>query len=366
MVILTYKRQMNENRIQYIDGMRGIAILSVVFYHAYSRWGTKEPFDQTDILVNLFSYGWLGVHLFFSISGYVIYKSIQRSDNFFMFASARYLRLAPSMFVAAILIYISSFIIPERPLGKANIADFLPSLTFVGPGLISKITGLDVKSLDGAFWSLYVEVKFYFVIAIVFFVFKDKRLNILLFLYLGWIVCTMFIYFQIENNLIETIHKILSYLGVNYYGWFLLGIYTYRFQSESSITKIIIWGLISTLAAFTTDFGNVGTTLASSMVALFFLLAFVWAKLRVILSSKFFLFFGFISYPLYLLHQNIVTGLSIKLFNYIEELPTYIYPIPFLIIVMILSYLIAKLEPVLKNELKKLLPKNALGFNLKR
>ncbi len=356
---------MDEKRIQYIDGMRGIAILGVILFHAYSRWSHIEPFDQKDLLIDLFSYGWLGVNLFFSISGYVIYKSIQRSDNFFMFALARYLRLAPAMFVAAILIYFSSFLIPERPLGIANIVDFIPSLTFISPNIISNLSGLEVKSLDGAFWSLYVEVKFYFMIALVFFVFKDKRLNILLFLYLVWVVSTL-IYSQTGDYFSETINELLTKLGVNWYGWFLIGIYTYRFERETNYFRNIILGFIIVLTVFTTDLGNFKTTFAAFIVALFFLMPFISLKIREILSSKFFLFFGFISYPLYLVHQNIVTGLSIKLFNITQELPSYIYPVPFLILVIGLSFIIAKLEPVLKCELKKIMPKKVFGFNFMR
>ena len=42
------------NRISYIDGLRGVAILAVVFFHTYIRWGSKEPIDQNIILENLF------------------------------------------------------------------------------------------------------------------------------------------------------------------------------------------------------------------------------------------------------------------------------------------------------------------------
>ena len=72
---------LNRSRIGYLDGLRGVAILSVVLFHAYTRWGSIETFNQLEILKTLFSYGWLGVHLFFSISGYVIYMSLKKSEN---------------------------------------------------------------------------------------------------------------------------------------------------------------------------------------------------------------------------------------------------------------------------------------------
>jgi peptidoglycan/LPS O-acetylase OafA/YrhL len=59
-------------RITHLDGLRGIAILWVIAYHAYSRW-----FDYTNLLsatknISIFKYGFLGVSLFFMISGFVI------------------------------------------------------------------------------------------------------------------------------------------------------------------------------------------------------------------------------------------------------------------------------------------------------
>ena len=81
------------------------------------------------------------MQLFFAVSGYVIYMSLFKSQNFMMFGLARYLRLAPAMIVASISLYLTSFYIVERPLGVANLQDLLPSLTFVEPGLISKISG---------------------------------------------------------------------------------------------------------------------------------------------------------------------------------------------------------------------------------
>ena len=133
-------------RVAYIDGLRGIAILGVIFFHAYSRWGGVESYNQNQFFIDLFSHGWLGVQLFFAISGYVIYMSILRYENILMFLIARYLRLFPAMLIAALLIYSTSFFIPERPLGYSSIIDFLPSLTFIDPGLLSKITGLEIRS----------------------------------------------------------------------------------------------------------------------------------------------------------------------------------------------------------------------------
>ena len=47
-------------------------------------------------------------------------------------------------------------------MGVPSLIDFIPSLTFVQPGVFNEILGTEMRSFNGAFWSLYVEVKFYF------------------------------------------------------------------------------------------------------------------------------------------------------------------------------------------------------------
>ena len=88
---------MNHKRIKYFDGLRGLCILSVVLYHAYSRWGNIETFNQSIILSDFFSYGFYAVEIFFAISGYFIYQSLLRRKRFSNFGLKRYLRLAPAM-----------------------------------------------------------------------------------------------------------------------------------------------------------------------------------------------------------------------------------------------------------------------------
>jgi peptidoglycan/LPS O-acetylase OafA/YrhL len=359
---------MKTKRILYLDGLRGVAILSVIFFHAYSRWESIETFKQSEIFRIFFSYGFLGVNLFFSISGYVIYMSLRKFDNIMLFGFARYLRLAPAMIIASIFIFLSSFLIPERPLGVSNIQDFLPSITFIGPDFFSKILGIHVRSLDGAFWSLYVEVSFYFFSAIMFFGLKDKELKGLVVLFILYLILVFLMRSGLENIYAIGVKKILGDLGFGYYGWFLLGIYSCKyghfFLKQKSVYSLILISLITIFAESMRYGGNLEILIASSVVASIFITPLFNKKIKLILSSNILLFFGFISYPLYLIHQNLVTGLAIKLYNSGIELPNFFYPLPFLILAILLSFLIAKLEPLIKNLFLKKFPNKLFGMQL--
>ena len=53
------------NRIQFLDGLRGIAILLVICFHSYTRWPKFVPYGHQFSDFYLFKYGYLGVQLFF-------------------------------------------------------------------------------------------------------------------------------------------------------------------------------------------------------------------------------------------------------------------------------------------------------------
>jgi len=74
------------------------------------------------------------------------------------------------------------------------------------------------------------------------------------------------------------------------------------------------------------------------------------------------LFFGFISYPLYLIHQNIVTGLAIKIYNYQVDLPAPFFPLFSLLPVIAISFLIARNEPKLREKILPFFGKMKFGW----
>jgi peptidoglycan/LPS O-acetylase OafA/YrhL len=343
-------------RIKHIDGLRGLAILSVVFFHGYSRWNEIEPYRQTPILRNLFSYGFLGVELFFMISGFVIFMSLQHKKSLGFFLWSRWLRLAPAMLIASGVIFLTSSLIPERPIGKASVGDLLPGILLIDPGILNKILGTSVKSLDGAFWSIYVEAKFYVVAAMFFFILRDSKLKSIVILYLTHMFNSIMISSNIQLNFFDLIDKYLTILGAQYFGWFAIGIYTYIYIQEKKVQdKLILFILsLTNILLFNKDSFNPTLILMLTILMLVWFGPFIYPSYRRFLESKIVLFFGFISYPLYLLHQNLITGMTIEFYNLGLRLPGFLFPVTFLIPIIFVSFSIAKLEPMIRNVLSKI------------
>jgi peptidoglycan/LPS O-acetylase OafA/YrhL len=299
----------------------------------------------------------MGVELFFMISGFVIYMSMQSQSSFFLFFWSRFLRLAPAMLICSVIIYTTSFFILERPIGISHPLDLIPGMVFIDPGILNKFLGTSMKSLDGAFWSIYVEVKFYFIAAVFFYFLKDSKLKTILVLHILYTLTLIAPTLNVNSQLIKLANKYFVIMGIQYFGWFSLGIYTYIFlQNREGWNKFILFALsISNIfLASRSDFDLRVVGELIILLAIWFAPVF-YPTLRRALEVKFFLFLGFASYPLYLLHQNITTGLAIKLYNSGLRIPVSLLLLIPISLVVSVSYLIAKLEPHLRKPLYRIL-----------
>ncbi len=149
-------------RLTIVDGLRGIAATSVVCYHLE---GTLQPAIGAWLhgLVSLvFSYGYLGVPVFFVLSGFVITLNVGRKQvtgNFFWrFALRRSIRLDPpywaSIATAIGLAAIASRLFPD--LHKT-----LPSLPQIASHLFYLQNLLGYGDIVPIYWTLCFEVQFY-------------------------------------------------------------------------------------------------------------------------------------------------------------------------------------------------------------
>lgn len=280
---------MSKKRFYELDALRGIAALVVVLFHYSSRYQEIFGHEKSGYLTT-FGWGHYGVQLFFIISGFVIYMTVLKVKSVKDFTIKRIIRLYPAYIFAVILTFsIVSLYSLERL--QTPLPDAILNLTmFQG-----FMPGVDV--VDGVYWSLRVELTFYIIVGFLLF-FKLER-KVMLFS-VGWLVVSTLI--QVTHSIFDNrlLMLIESFSISNYSHLFIIGIMFFMLKDNSELKYHLVIAL-----SIGYDFIFLGLESAlftTFFVSLFYLI--INGKLK-FLNSRILVFFGAISYTLYLVHQNI-------------------------------------------------------------
>jgi len=340
-------------RILHLDGLRGIAIILVVLFHAYAGWPSQVPYGNTYADVTVFKLGWLGVELFFLVSGFVISITLEKTETFSLFIYKRWLRLFPAMLIATVLIYATLAIFHERPDGiPPNLLSALPGLTFMN--WWPKLLNIDIPQLEVAFWTLYIEFKFYVIAGLTYYLFGKKYLTpVLVFLFALWVV-TYGLTTQLEFHSLQLLANINDALSLKHFGWFAAGSTCYRYYQTGDRKWMITTLLLILFSALSvrveTEGFNLEVTLSALAISALFILSFKLTFLQNMLQSRLLIFFGTISYPLYLIHNNAMISMIIKIEASAPWLHSFLTPYPAIIVLVLAAYIIANyLEPWLSR-----------------
>lgn len=142
------------DHIATLDLLRLVAALAVVGFHYFYRGAVGEPVlsqpypEAAPVAI----YGYLGVNLFFLISGFVIAWSAEGRD-WASFAVARFARLYPG-FIACMTVTFLLMLWAASPHFPVSAKQYVANLIMFSPAL-----GQDF--MDGAYWSIVLEVVFY-------------------------------------------------------------------------------------------------------------------------------------------------------------------------------------------------------------
>lgn len=281
----------NRPRFGYIDALRGLAAVAVMVYH-YGT-GPLQPLLAQVLpgpLVRSFSQGWLGVHVFFVLSGFVIAYAVGRHEitarAAALFAVRRQVRLDPPYWVSLAL----SCAVPwmlyfqhHRPPG--------PSLRDIGLHVLYLQELMRVHPIQPVYWTLCIEVQFYLVFVLSLALLRRVPLNVT-----PWILAASGLW-----GLQQTVHW--SFLG----GWFIpfwhlfaLGAATWwSLDGRFPAWAVVLW------CAWEFAQGHMFHRLepqVGALVALSILVAGRAKRLDAWLSYRPLVFLGKVSYGVYLLH----------------------------------------------------------------
>ena len=283
-----------------IEGLRAIAVLSVIFYHAG---------------FNIFSGGFIGVDIFFVISGYLITDIIYRGylDNNFKllnFYEKRIRRIVPPLFIVVIIfIPICFFVLYPRDLREfgqslISISFFLSNFFFSRNSGYFDLAS-ELRPLLHT-WSLSIEVQFYilFPLILIFFLKKNQYYSLFLITIISFLYSQINSYMSPETNF---------YLFASRIWEFLLGSHASIILKNNSNSILKVKKFLNIIGFFlilgsvfllkkgmpVPSYYSLPATLGTCLILL---CVNTENSLNKFLSNRIFLFIGKISYSLYLWH----------------------------------------------------------------
>lgn len=304
-------------RLDQVDGLRAVAIAWVVLYHYAVFWtpaGKGDPLlPYGDVLsgLPLANVGGLGVSLFFCVSGFVISYSLSRAEGPVHFAALRMIRLWPTLLFCATVTFALTSLLGPASLQR-TFFDYLVSLTFVPPQHVGALTGhAGGQWLDGAYWSLWTEVRFYIVAAILFFAAPRRFLRV-------WtvfaVICAAIHLVALRNG--GAMDALSRLLFAEYQPFFTAGIAlaTLRRDRSRAALALLVFAIVQSFG-YAVLSGEMTGDLALGLVIVFALAVPVMLARRAVplLSLGPVVLAGQASYAYYLLHQNAGIALTAAL-----------------------------------------------------
>ena len=312
-----------------LDFIRFMAAISVLIYHYKSLLVTSLPGspDFTEHLYAITKFGYLGVDLFFIISGFVIFSSALNRSSF-EFAVSRVVRIYPTFWICVTLT--TATLLMTHGTGTIDATRYLLNLTLLQEYF-------DFKDIDGVYWTLVTEIKFY--------------VSIFLLIYFGiigkhkiwipvWLVLTI-LFFLFKQPFF------LGWFISPYYSpYFIAGIMFYMAKKEGYDTFKITILLVSLILAciyayeiidsFSRHISRSDRFIAVSLVCSFYLLFYLVTTGKFTISkSRSLVIMGGMTYPIYLLHNVLGKEIYYQLNTYLEPFSSVLI---ITIIVLILSY----------------------------
>lgn len=335
-------------RLELLDYGRFIAAIIVVLHH-YTYNGIANgkitSITHNPDIVDFTKYGYLGVEFFFMISGFVIFNSaLNRSAA--EFAVSRAVRLYPSYWFA--VLFTATFAV----YWGGELMAVYPSMVLINLSLLQNYVG--AGNVDGVYWTLFYEVKFYFAVFIMLILGMQKHLTSI---FLLWPFVMLFALFTNVDH--------YTYLG-GYFSYFAAGaLFAMLKDNKKNIAwlpLIIAFYLcveFSTAKAYESNEIERSSFVITSIIVVFFVF-FLLQNTRFMQNKSlpFSRTFGALTYPVYLIHAHFGYMFISQFAN--ENNKYWIYALTIFIVIAV-SYLMHKIIEVKLAKVWKALFMNTLS-----
>ncbi len=337
-------RPQQSSRLAGLDVLRLLAVVGVVMAHFFwsKNWINENlganPTEVFGGVTQIAAYGFLGVHLFFIISGTVISRSaIGRTSREFVIA--RFLRLMPALLIAVLIS--AALLVANGELNLWKAIRSIPTNLVLMPSLA------DTGWLNPVFWTLFIEASFYAIVALIVLIFGASRIVLWRFAWI-WLGLTV-VLSRVDDSTLQTIA--LS----TWAPFFIIGILiataesrSDRFLASLGMLAASLLAVESTVATMNAE-GRSVNVIFLCVFAMTIVVAFlVWVKKLSDLKSKQLAFIGTMTYSLYLFH--VIPGRMIAESLLSQGWKTMDAYLVSWLITIVLSYLVTKFaEPIIRR-----------------
>ncbi|MFI0356094.1 acyltransferase family protein [Actinomadura sp. 9N407] len=329
-------RQTPAARLRELDLLRFLAAIAVLLYHYTGTIGGPWQQDNARELLGtptlLTQFGYLGVELFFLISGFVILMSAW-GRTMADFTISRITRLYPAYWFAVLLIAALYLTTGE---GRGKPENIIPNLTMFQQGM-------GVQNASGVFWTLWTEMHFYALISLL--VLTGVTYQRCITFMATWTVLAVFA----EETGVQALQALLI---PEYAPYFIAGMAFYLIHRFGP--SLLLWGFAAFSWAVSIRYAlPIGTSEpyniapSNAWPAIPILITLIYATMALVATGKLhrlnwrgFATLGLLTYPTYLIHYELAPPLA-RLLH--PALPYWPATAAIAAIVLITAYLIHRL-----------------------
>ena len=284
-----------------MDLYRFVAAVIVVMFHYTFRGFAADDLSTIEFpyLAQVFKYGYLGVDLFFMISGFVILLTAC-NKNIIDFTISRMVRLYPAFWVSVTFTALAAWFFGSEKFAVE------PMQYIANLSMVSGYFG--IKYVDGVYWTLLVEIRFYLLVGL--FLLFGKIQYFKYFLILWSLVAWVNLHVNISG-------QVAFLLLLDWASYFIAGATFYLIKVEGGH----LWKTVMVISAYLLSLqyawlripflevhysSGFSEVIIGVIITVFYLCmaATAYGKTDMI-NRKEMLVLGVLTYPLYLIHQNI-------------------------------------------------------------
>ncbi len=200
------QKQLRAERVPELDGMRGLAILMVLFYHIIRLNPAEVQHPIFASILRIAEMGWAGVDVFFVLSGFLITSILLRTKKqpgyFKNFYARRILRIFPLYYLTITLIFIAMPLI--SPAQTASTRAMWPWYYLYIQNWGNALNLIPTAFAISITWSLAIEEQFYIFWPSIVYYLDSKKLG---FLSAGLVLFSLFL----RLGIVTKFRKLLDY-----------------------------------------------------------------------------------------------------------------------------------------------------------